>query len=350
MDQPSMKGAWFQLWEKIPDSLLWRQIYMSEQLSALPHSQNAIQLELRCSTHPRALVARLDNDIPQVVSLPRMQTSVLVTSLRTLSGVLTPRVIVGSYSPNAEAIMEFLRAGRLGSVESMLDPGNELAHQLLWDKIIDPIAATAAAYYLLRKRDWDRLPSQWLDNLSFWNKDIPDAKLIHAASQIERGMPMAKACKLASETLSSFLENGIPLFAEASNLLSDLLALAEKAEEPLEVHTARVLRMMVASSHQSGLSFGFAGKSPNKPLPAHKAFESKKLRREFARQIVDLTEAKIVKPPSNKLNAKRSRRQMHVATKIMGPLLPSPQSTVSGNTAKTLFLQSILDEIAWVPR
>ena len=353
MNQPGMKNAWFQLWEKTPDSPRWMQIDINEQLSDMPHSREAIQLELRGSPHPRALVVRLDSDTPQVVSIPNEQTSVLITSLRTLSGVLTPRVIVGSYSPNAEAIMEFLRAGKLGQLESMLDPGSDLAHRLLRGKIIDPIAATAAAYYLLRKRDWERMPTRWLDNLTNWNDRIPDAKLIRAACRIQRGLPMAEACNLAAETLASFLEQGIPLFAEASTLLSDLLALAEKAEQPLSAQTAKTLRMMVASAHPSGLSFGFTGKSPDKPLPVHTTFEQNREIRHIP--AMRLSSVKIVEHPAledtlrpREPNGKASRRQWRAKTitlsrSVKAPL-SIPQQTISGSAAKTLFLQQVLDE------
>ncbi|NBV16493.1 MAG: hypothetical protein EBS11_07955 [Janthinobacterium sp.] len=347
-----MKDAWFQLWEKTPDARAWRQIPMDAQLIDLPRSQDAIQLELRDSHNPRALVVRLDSDTPQIVSLPTLETRVLVTSLRTLSGVVTPRVVVGGYSPNAEAIMEFLLAGRLSSVESMLDPGSKLAHQLLRDKLEDPIAATAAAYYLLRKRDWDRLPSSWLDNLVNWNEGIPDAQLIRATSQIERGMSMDRAASLAVETLSRFLDNGMPLFAEASTLLSDLLALAEKAESPLDPQTAKMLRMMLASSRPAGLSFGFAGKAPDKPMTAHKAFErrqevrSRQLLAEATRQVNVLTHFETVGSfPA--LRNDSSRRQLRMAAETIrlsaNVLLSTPQRAVSGSAAKTLFLQDVLE-------
>lgn len=359
LSQHGMKDAWFQLWEKTPDSPRWRQIPMEEQLTNLPRSREAIQLELRFSPNPRALVVRLDSNTPQVVSLPSQEASVLVTSLRTLSGVVTPRVVVGGYSPNAEAIMEFLRAGRLSPVESMLDPGSELAHRLLRDKVMDPIAATAAAYYLLRKRDWDRLPPRWLDNLTNWYEGIPDAKLIRATSQIERGMPMDQAASFAVETLSCFLDHGIPLFAEAKSLLSDLLALAEKAERQLDTRTAKTLRTILASSQPAGLSFGFTGQAPDKPMAAYRAFERRQevrggqLLAEAARQMVALTDSETIRQPPT-LDSETSRRQLRVAAKTLrlgvDVLLDAPQRAVPGSTAKTLFLQDVLNEEQLIAR
>lgn len=353
LNQPGMEDAWFQLWEKTPDAVRWRQVPIELRLRELHRSREAIQLELGYSQYPRALVVRLDSDSPQIVSLPIFETSVLVMMLRTLSGRVKPRVVVGGYSPNAEAIMEFLRAGRLGSVETLLDPGSELAHRLLHLKVEDPIAATAAAYYLLRKRDWDRLPPLWLDNLAHWYEGIPDAQLIRAASRIERGMPIGDAANLAVETLSHFLDRGIPLFAEATWLLSDLLALAEKAEEPLDARMAKSLRKMLASSRPSGLSFGFAGNAPDRPMAAHDAFEQRQgtqsgqLLAEAVRQIRDLSVLRPALLPSP-LDLEPASRQLRVAVDALRTgvdvLLSTPRRSVPGSAAKTLFLREVLGE------
>lgn len=353
LSQPGMRGAWFQLWEKTPDSPRWRQIPVDAQLTNLPRSQDAIQLELRHSPNPRALVVRLDSDTPQVVSLPNQSARVLVTSLRTLSGVVTPQVVVGGYSPNAEAIMEFLHAGKLNPVESMLDPGSGLAHRLLHDKLIDPIAATAAAYYLLRKRDWDRLPLPWLDNLAHWYEGIPDAQLIRAMSQIERGMPMDRAANLAVETLSRFLDHGIPLFAEARSLLSDLLALAEKAEQPLDTRTAKTLRTILASSQPAGLSFSFAGKAPDKPMATYQTFELRQevhrgqLLHSAAKEMLSHTNfgaARLSTGLANEITRQKLKLPAETVLFRTDELMSLSHRKVSGKAAKTLFLQNILED------
>lgn len=353
--QPGMEGAWFQLWEKSPSALHWRQVPMKSH--KIRRSQKAIQFELGFSPHSRALVVRLDSDSPQVVSLPNKKTRVLVTTLSTPSGTVEPRVIVGGYSPNAEAIMEFLRAGRLGLVETILDPGSERAHLLLYNKLTDPIAATAAAYYLLRKRDWERLPPHWMDNLVHWNDKIPDAQLIRAASLIERGMPIRDAANLAVRTLSRFFDSGIPLFAEATWVLSDLLAIAEKAEVPLDARIAKSLRMILASSRPLGLSFGYAGTTPGRPMAADKAFELRQGTRNGV--IGNLPLSKVVRQKgvlpnlrpvlgSSSSSLKTDRRQLSgsVGTRKRSDVPRSTSHyTTSGGEAKTLFLRDVLGEV-----
>ncbi|MGY3809674.1 hypothetical protein ACWNG8_21615 [Aeromonas veronii] len=351
LNQPGMKDAWFQLWEKLPNALHWRQAPIEVRLNKLHHSQEAIQFDLGYSQYSRALVVRLNNEIPQVVSLPNQETNVLVTTLRTLSGTVMPRVVVGGYSQNAEAIMEFLLAGRLSSVETLLDPGNDLAHQLLYDKVKDPIAATAAAYYLLRKRDWERLPSHWLDNLSNWYNEIPDVQLIRASSQIERGMPLDEAASLAAETLSQFFVNGIPLFSEATWLLSDLLSMAEKAIHPLPPQKAKMLRRILASSRPSGLSFVYAGKTPGKPMAANTVFElrqgmrgdltlAKSIRQRPA-PLKPLKQRVILQPSQPSL--KTANRQTKYSANACKIEVNTLKCVVPNNSeTKTLFLRKVL--------
>ncbi len=357
LNQPGMKEAWFQLWEKSPVELHWRegwrQIPIRHQLRGMPRSYEALQLELEHSPHPRALVVRLDSASPQVVALPQTATSVLVTTVRSLSGTVAPQIVVGGFSPNAEAILEFLRAGRLGAVATMLDPGSELAHQLLRKKVEDPIAATAAAYYLLRKRDWERLPADWLDNLVNWFEDIPDARLIRAASRIERGMEIYDAARLAVNTLSHVFDHGIPWFAEATWLLGDLLAVAEKSEEPLQPQTVRSLRKMLASARPVGVTFGFAGNAPDRPMFAHDAFELRQGTRggalvaEAIRQMQAISDSRPRALPAPQ-DLEPASRQFRVAVDTLSTgvdmLLPLPARAVPGSAAKTLFLRDLIDE------
>ncbi|MBH2008480.1 MAG: hypothetical protein I8H71_02145 [Xanthomonadaceae bacterium] len=344
-----MKDAWFQLWEKPNWAVRWRQIPLGEQLVGMPLSREAMQLDFGYSGRPRALVVRLNHDVPQVVALPRTSLNVLVTSQRTLSGTVTPRVVVGGYSPNAEAIMDFMRIGKLNPVEAMLEPDGDLAFRLLKDKVEDPIAATAAAYFLLRRRDWERLPLAWLDNLTRWNPEIPDARLIYAMTRIGRGVPMPEAVELATTTLSEISDAGIPLFAEAATLLGDLLALSERSEEPLNLDLAKTLRTMIASARPAGLSFGFAGKAPDQPMAPWQAFEQRKVERfsptlaDVARNV-DISESPLewltqldISPPSRGL-------ELEIASGRIAVPGPFVRSLVTGSVANTLFLRDVMDE------
>lgn len=350
---PGMVDAWFQLWEQGHNDLRWRQTDLRHGIAGLHSSPDAIQMHFIPGRSPRALVVRLDNESPQIISLSPWPTKVLVTTVRTLSGAVKPKVVIGGFSANAEAIMEYLRAGRLGAVETLLDPGGDLAHRLLHDKVEDPVAATAAAYYLLRKRDWERLPDQWLRNLENWYEWIPDTRLIRAMSRIERGMPIVEASALAANTLSHFLDRGFPIFSEATWLLGDLLALAKTAERPLGTRIRRTIGTMLAASRPAGLNFGFAGKAPNRPMTAKEAFELKQKQRgnnllsEAAQEVFGLVDATVPRLPPVVFREESANRQLQIAASRLRSGLEILQSTflqpVPGSTAKTLFLHDVLN-------
>lgn len=272
MQQPGMTRAWMQLWEFAPGRKpRWEQRPIATRHSV--HADEALQIELRPTARPRALVVHLGTEGPRVFSLPRRQTMVLVTTAPSLASDAAPRVLIGGYGPAAEGILEFLRQGSMGAVGTVLDPGSDLAKDLLLQKMSDPIAATAAAYYLLRKRDWQRLPQPWLENLSKWFPAIPDSPLIRDVSLIQRGMDASLAAGLAASSLKQSLARGWPLFAEAIGLLEELLMYAERAEGSSALSEAQrsLLRAVLASARPAGLSFGFLGDGPGHPLPPWRA-------------------------------------------------------------------------------
>ena len=275
IEQPGMTRAWMQLWELASGARRWqrRPILTRSRM----HADEALQLELQRTDRPRALVVHLGTEGPRVFSLPQRETMVLVTTAPSLASDASPRVLIGGYGPAAEGILEFLRQGSMGAVGTVLDPGSDLAKDLLRDKMRDPVTATAAAYYLLRKRDWERLPQSWLGNLSKWFAWIPDAHLLRDVSLIQRGMDASDAASLAAQTLKQALARGWPLFAEAITLLEELLIYAERASGPSALCKPQraLLRAVLAAARPAGLTFGFLGDGPGRPLtPWHVLAES----------------------------------------------------------------------------
>jgi hypothetical protein len=260
------------LWEREKEAPHWTQVAIPQNSSR--KSKGAIELYFKYSNASRALVVSLDDNVPQVVALPKIRTTVLVTTIRTLSGTSAPNILVGGYGANTEAMLEFLRSSTLNSVDAMLDPGGELAHELLRDKFNDPYAATAAAYYLLRRRDWERLPRQWLGNLvREFGEHIPDTQLIDAISRIEQGMSIAQAGDLAVSVLEDFSGKRIPLFAEARILLADLLSAAIRSPAGEHVDFKR-LQSVLRAYRPAGLSFGYTGHTPGRPQQEQRVIQT----------------------------------------------------------------------------
>jgi hypothetical protein len=269
MAGPDMEGAWLQLWE-LADS--WRQVEVP--VDRMIRGDDGFQLDLDAWDKPRALVADLGAGSPQVVALPAMlRLMVLVTRAHALQTSAAPRILVGGYGGAAEGVLEFMRKGSLGLAGNALDPGSQLANELLYGKIADRFGATAAAYYLLRKRDWPRLPQHWLENLAGWFPLLPDATLLRDASLIQRGIDAQAAPALAARSIKAAFARGLPLFAEARFVMADLFSYAELATgaDALTPGQTELIRRMLSAFQPAGLTFGFHGTTPMDPMPAHEA-------------------------------------------------------------------------------
>ncbi|MCK2168456.1 hypothetical protein [Thalassospira xiamenensis] len=260
----TMSAVWFQLWEKPIGTDTWVNVPVDPTKRQV--SIESVQFEFGESRNSRALVANVGENIPKVVSLPTTKSKIEFKCSQDSSRGFFPELFVSDYSPNAESIMAFLHDSRLSSLKSLLDTGSELTNELLYRKVQDPIAATAAAYYLLRKRDWENLPKHWLDNLARWNPQIPDARLIRACRKIESGMRIHAAIELAAKTLFRLMHQSIPLFAESAFLIGDLIVLVEKKEEFRHQWFVKQAMNLMRSFSSNGVCFGFSGFSPNLPI------------------------------------------------------------------------------------
>jgi hypothetical protein len=349
MEEPGMAEAWLQMWELDVGSRRWMQVPMPDQ--QVDHDVEGAQLILAPSAHPRAMLAHLGTGSPQVVSLPMgQQLMVLLTRAHALPTSDAPRVLIGGYASAAEGILEFLRKGSLGAASAVFDPGSELANQLLHDKIVDPLAATAAGYYLLRMRDWERLPQAWLQNLAAWFDWIPDAILLRDASLIQRGMDASVAAGFAATSLKLAFGRGLPLFAEARWLIQDLLLYAEKASgrDGLTGEQRLLIRGILAGFQPAGLTFGFWGLAPDHPVPAQ---EARRLTRELQLQrrlvaigseVLDIGFLVANLTPSGLSSVSRAlqlaAKGVSAAAAAFGGL---SRASAPGDSGKTLFVRDI---------
>jgi hypothetical protein len=347
MKHPGMQDAWLQMWELDNGSRHWKQVPLN--VTQTVHSDLAVQLELPRSQQPRALVTSLGATRPQVISLPpRRELMVLVTTGHSVSLQSAARVLVRGYGADAEGILEFLGNGSIDAVDTVLDPDSAVAKRLLQDKVQDPIAATAAAYYLLRKRDWERLPQQWLVNLAKWFSWIPDTHLIRDASQIQRGMDSKEAPALAAKSLQDTLALGLPFFAEAASLMEELLYYAQRSSRPRDQNDNALIAAMLAARNPAGLTFGFFGEAPSEPLTPLRMY-SKGLRTlplgaklmALGRETLVLANVIATTAIAGRLNVARGRKLTTEFVLMAGDVLGSIRRRVPGSTKKTFFLRNV---------
>lgn len=352
MDAPGMSRAWMQLWELDAQERRWVQVPLTGQ--QVLHDDEGVQVELSPLLRPGALLVQLGGGTPQVIALPaRTRLMVLLTRAHASGLNDAPRILVGGYGGVAEGMLEFMRAGSLGLASATLDPGSQFANLLLQEKIGDPIAATAAAYYLLRKRDWERLPQDWLVNLAQWFSEIPDATLLRDTSLIQRGMDARQAPALAARCLKMAFAQGLPLFAEAGALLDELFFYADKAEgeDRLTPAQRKLIRAMLAALQPAGLTFGFFGLAPDQPVAAYEAQRAlraitlERRLRALGSEVFDAGALVGLMKPGALLEASRG---IDLAVKTIGAAIDvfgGGQLTAPGDPKQTLFVRDVYGPI-----
>ena len=176
-------------------------------------------------------------------------------------------VMVSLGDRRSEAILSYLA---LGSIEEARRLGGSLVDQceeMLARKKGDPIAATVAAYYLLKASALDRL-HDWTMNLAELFPWLPDGPVIRAWHLLRLPDPDPKEVR---DLLVAAAARGLPLFTQGFRLLYDGLGLVARSEPedtsaPLALES---IRPYAASANWSALMTTFYGDDPNQPkLPS----------------------------------------------------------------------------------
>jgi ammonium transporter, Amt family len=352
MVQAGMQDAWLQMWEWVREAQRWKQVAINPVQT--DHSAPAVQLVLPPSQRSRALVTCLGRNGPHVISLPPgRELTVLVTTACPFPSDTGPCVLVRAYGAEAEGILEFLRGNAIGALDTLLAPGGEVANRVLQSVPNDPIAAVAAAYYLLRKRDWERLPEQWLINLANHFPWIPDTYLIRDATRIARGMDLTEASALAALSLHQAFSNGLPFFAEANSAMEELLFYAQRVRRPtfLDQKRQSTIAAMLGVCKPAGLTFGFLGSAPDEPLTPLSSY-SKTLSglpwndriRAVAREVIDSMSMMAMLAVRARLSFARGRELVSNVLAVTGGAFGrTASSSVPSSSAKTFFLKEIYE-------
>jgi hypothetical protein len=125
------------------------------------------------------------------------------------------RALVGGSHPQVEAILGFLTSGDFEAARQIGQLWFDQAEQMLRDKVIDPIAATVAGYFLLRAGAFDRM-GDWTTNLATWFPSIPDGAVICGWH-----MALTNRWDLAEHWLTEAVQRGVPLYTQGLRLLYD---------------------------------------------------------------------------------------------------------------------------------
>lgn len=121
------------------------------------------------------------------------------------------------------AIFAYLNAGNpVGAVRLGRDL-EQSAKQMLYEKNVNPYAAAAAGYALLRSTD-PRIPTEWVPwllNLANWFPRLPDGAVLAGWNLLQQPDPNISQ---ATELLLEAVRRGIPMYSEGIRLLIEGLS------------------------------------------------------------------------------------------------------------------------------
>jgi predicted acylesterase/phospholipase RssA len=249
-------NVWLETWVHDRESDRWSQIPI-EHPRPLVTPRESGSSALLISSRATALAAALGPGNPYVISVP--PRSEVHLRLKPRDSTSEQAGMVCGYGIEAEQILDGLRTGLFSAVDDLSLTSEKTTE--------DPILATVVAYYLLRKRDWQKLSDQWLADFAQKHPWIPDIHLIRGIVRIQRGTEVETAVTLAAQALRDSLGAGLPFFFEARQLLQELLFYADDPTKPSDHHPLHEkVAAMLAADNPPGLAFGYRGDDPNEPL------------------------------------------------------------------------------------
>lgn len=257
-------NVWLRLWKFENDA--WRE--SSIRPTAAYGSELAKQIDLQLEQASYMLQFGGTTVPWQLVSLPAAgRCRALLTPNESgdpRSGPL--KIVVTGFRPDAETLLEFLSRDALGAAHALagFEP---LAIRLLEEKIEDPIAAIAGAYFLLRTKSWNKVPEYWFDNLVEFFPWIADPPVIRCAVMLRRGLKDSDEESRALSLLEQCVNRGMPMFAEGLALMQEAASALRAAHCAEKQRLFDAIGLLAVAQAWAGAAFSFYGKGPNEPLP-----------------------------------------------------------------------------------
>lgn len=175
------------------------------------------------------------------------------------------KVIVTGFRADAENLLEFLARDSMRAVNALADSVT-LAERLIAEKLQDPLAAVAGAYYLLRVDAWNRVPCSWFENLSQQFAWLPDAAIVHCIRLLREGNEAQTSSRSPITLFKQSLERGWPIYSEGIALLQEAAASLRGTFTETEYQAFfNDVQDLGAAKAWAGASASFYGRLPNEP-------------------------------------------------------------------------------------
>jgi hypothetical protein len=162
-----------------------------------------------------------------------------------------------------DAMLSFLSSGDFESARAIGSGLVELAKQLLYDKMSDPMAATVGGYFLLQAGEFDRL-HEWTANLANRFRWLPDGPVIRACHLMTRPEPDAAAIR---RLLLEAVGRGLPYYTIGLRLLQNALKLLlQRSTGDSQIAAAiEAIKPYLEAADSLSRATSFTGESPSQP-------------------------------------------------------------------------------------
>lgn len=172
-------------------------------------------------------------------------------------------ITIGRSKPDNELIMSYLARGEIAEAER-LGESLRLAERMLQGKYDDPVAATAAAYYLLKTNRLDD-HRDWLANLIRDFPEIADGVIVATALERQSSGVSERTIRLQVEEA---MNRGFPIFSLGAKLLVESMAAIHRGQdEARDFHRMYLAAQAYARAICSkGAYMAFYGLSPVQPV------------------------------------------------------------------------------------
>lgn len=257
LDSTECESAWLRLWRRDGGGD-WR-LAPFEPVDAWQSGDGA---RYEFSLHRAGYLLQLGGvHIPwRFVALPAHER----VTVAVLPGLQKPeevRVTAATGNDPAEALLGYLRTGRIEEGDQIV----RRAEDLLFGKLEDPIAAAIAGYFLLRAGELEAL-RRWGPNLARFFEWLPDGAVVDGWQRIHAAR-VADTDELYDAGREQFLlaaSRGVPIYTEGLRLLIDGLMLF--ASDDAECAAAlQALSAYADTVDWSEATVTFRGERPDRP-------------------------------------------------------------------------------------
>lgn len=268
-------NVWLRLWD-CTDKDGWQPVLdLPSSNTRSNHFAKQVDLDAASSAQPRLLQFGSSKLPATFVSLPPTRCRLYFTTNPDPDSTSFPfKVIVTSFRPEAETLLEFLSRDALRVADSV-SSFNSVATRLLQAKTRDPIGAVIGAYFLLRMGRWKEADPQWVDNLCNWLPWSSDAALIRCAVTARSGISGPEQFEVFITQLQEAFVRGYPLFDEGHRVLKEMLFVLQGAlrtkgrvadpDNPFYQFVLEWCWDLASARVRIGSSFAFTGANPDSP-------------------------------------------------------------------------------------